>query len=436
MEFTWFATAWDNDDLFHRLAMLLAMLLVIVMAAGIASLLKGKGDSLFVWSYAGLQMLLIVMFVRVWPHAGRARGLVRDYMIGDAIGAAVMVGSLFVDPPLRYWIWAAAVAVLMIAPAFAVRAYEGQPFDSRHIPERYGLFTIIVLGEGVVAVTAGLSDVSLDGGSVASALLGFGIAAAIWYAYFETVSSSALSRERVGASFLWGYGHLFAFAGIAAAAVGVELAIEAGAHGDHALSWATRLMVCAGPAAFLLALAAIHKTTIRAWDAVMTQRMGAIAVLLGGGGVRTWARAGAPGGHRVRGANGDGGLRRRSGGRQGPGRRGRARRRDPRAGPCLRGQAPGSSRSAAQASSNAYASASSMGPRSRRSSIRWSSASPTMRPGFDAEVLHDLGAVQRRPHAPPGSPARRAARCVPPIRPAAVRTAPPSSRCAWCSPRG
>ena len=56
MEFTWFATAWDNDDLFHRLAMLLAMLLVIVMAAGIASLLKGKGDSLFVWSYAGLQI--------------------------------------------------------------------------------------------------------------------------------------------------------------------------------------------------------------------------------------------------------------------------------------------------------------------------------------------------------------------------------------------
>jgi low temperature requirement protein LtrA len=202
-------------------------------------------------------------------------------MIGDVIGAVLMVGSLFVDPPFRYWIWAAAVAVLMIAPAFAVRAYEGQPFDSRHIPERYGLFTIIVLGEGVVAVTAGLSDVSLDGGSVASALLGFGIAAAIWYAYFETVSSSALSRERVGASFLWGYGHLFAFAGIAAAAVGVELAIEAGAHGDHGLSLATRLMVCAGPAAFLLALAAIHKTTIRAWDTVMTQRMGAIAVLLG-----------------------------------------------------------------------------------------------------------------------------------------------------------
>jgi len=94
------------------------------------------------------------------------------------------------------------------------------------------------------------------------------------------VSSSALSRERVAASFLWGYGHLFAYAGIAAAAVGVELAIAAGAHADHGLSLATRLMLCAGPAAVLLALAAIHQANIQAWDGVMTERLVAIGALL------------------------------------------------------------------------------------------------------------------------------------------------------------
>ncbi len=280
MEFTWFSTAWDNDDLFHRLTMLVAMLLVIVLAAGISKMLDGKDDAVFVLAYAGLQALLIVMFARVLPHAGPAHRFARNYMIGDAVGGALMLLSLFVEPPLRYWVWAAAVAELMIAPVFAVRAYEGQPFDSRHIPERYGLFTIIVLGEGVVVVTAALSDVSLDGGSSTAAVLGFGIAAEIWYAYFETVSSSSLSRDRLAASFLWGYGHLFAFAGIAATAVGVELAIEAGAHGDRALSLATRLMLCAGPAAFLLALAAIHEATTRSWDLVLTQRVVAIGLLL------------------------------------------------------------------------------------------------------------------------------------------------------------
>lgn len=280
MEFTWFATAWDNDDLFHRLTILAAMLLVIVLAAGIPDVLHGTDDRQFVLAYAAMQGLLIVMFLRVWPHAGDAHRFVRNYMIGDAIGGLLMLASLAVDPPLRYWVWAVAVLELMAVPVFAVRAYRGQPFDSNHIPERYGLFTIIVLGEGVVAVTAGLGEVSFDGGSVASALMGFGIAAAIWWAYFETVSSSALSRERVAASFLWGYGHLFAYAGIAATAVGVELAIAAGAHADHGLSLATRLMLCAGPAAVLLALAAIHQANIQAWDGVMTERLVAIGVLL------------------------------------------------------------------------------------------------------------------------------------------------------------
>jgi low temperature requirement protein LtrA len=280
MEFTWFATAWDNDDLFHRLTMLAAMLLVIILASGIPDVLHGTDDRQFVLAYAAMQGLLIVMFFRVRPHAGDARRFVRNYMVGDAIGGLLMLASLTVDPPLRYWVWAAAVLELMIVPAFAVRAYRGQPFDSKHIPERYGLFTIIVLGEGVVAVTAGLGEVSFDGGSAASALMGFGIAAAIWWAYFETVSSSALSRDRVAASFLWGYGHLFAYAGIATAAVGVELAIAAGAHADHGLSIATRLMLCAGPAAVLLALAAIHLANIQAWDGVMTERLVAIGVLL------------------------------------------------------------------------------------------------------------------------------------------------------------
>jgi low temperature requirement protein LtrA len=279
MQFTWYASAWDNDDLVHRLGMLTAMLLVIVLAAGIPRVYEGN-DRVFVWAYAGMQFVLVLLFARVIRHAGPARTFARNYMVGDVIGGLIMVSSLLVEPPGRYWVWALAVLVLMIAPVFAVRAYDGQPFDSGHIPERYGLFTIIVLGESVIAVAASLGDVALDGGAVASALLGFGIAAAVWWGYFETVSSTSLSRERVGASFLWGYGHLFGFAGIAAAAIGVELAVEAGAAGDHGLSLAARLMLGGGVAAFLFSLVAVHVAEHGWRDGAMTQRWIAIVVLL------------------------------------------------------------------------------------------------------------------------------------------------------------
>jgi low temperature requirement protein LtrA len=279
MAFTWFSTAWDNDDLVHRLAMLAAMLLGIVLAAGIPRLLEGH-DRLFVGTYAAMQLLLVLMFARVLPHAGEARDFARNYLVADLIGGALWLASLLVGQPARYWVWVVAMVVLLAGPVVAVRAYAGQPFDSKHIPERYGLFTIIVLGEGVIAVAAALSEVTLNTRAVVTAVLGFALAAAVWWTYFETMTAAALSRERLGAAFLWGYGQFFAFSGIAAAAVGVELAIVDAAEA-RGLDVAARLAICGGPAAFLLALAAIHRVTATGWDRVLTERAVAIGALLG-----------------------------------------------------------------------------------------------------------------------------------------------------------
>lgn len=280
MEFTWFATAWDNDDLFHRLSMLLAMLLGIVLAAGIPRTWHGD-DTVFVLAYAAMQFLLVVMFLRVLPYAGEARRLARNYLLTDLLGGMIWLASLAMPAPGRYAVWGLGMLVLLVGPIVAVRSYAGQPFDSKHIPERYGLFTIIVLGEGVVAVTAALSEVAhFNTAAIVTAVLSFGIASAIWWTYFETVTATALSRERLGAAFLWGYGQFFAFSGIAAAAVGAELAIVAAAE-DHVFDVAARLALCGGPAAFLLALAAIHHVTVDGWDAVITQRAVAVAFLLG-----------------------------------------------------------------------------------------------------------------------------------------------------------
>ena len=348
MQFTWFATAWDNDDLVHRLGMLTAMLIVIVLAAGIPRVYEGN-DRLFVFAFAGMQAVLVLMFARVLPHAGDARGFARTYLTGDAIGGLVMLSSMLVEAPARYWVWALALLVLMATPVFAVRAYEGQAFDARHVPERYGLFTIIVLGESVIAVAASLGDVRLDGGAIGSALLGFAIAAAIWWSYFETVSSTSLSRDRMLDSFLWGYGHLFGFAGIAATAIGVELAIEAGAAGDHGLSLATRLMLCGGVAAFLVSLGAVHLAEHGARDRGMAQSGDRDHRLARSGGGRPGLAARSDGRSDVRRAGRVSRTRPRRARRQGPGRRPRARR---RWGATDAVAQPGRPRSFAQASSS------------------------------------------------------------------------------------
>ena len=189
-------------------------------------------------------------------RAGEARGFARAYLTGDAIGGLVMLSSMLVEAPTRYWVWALALLVLMATPVFAVRAFKGQAFDARHVPERYGLFTIIVLGESVIAVAASLGDVRLDGGAIVSALLGFAIASRDLVELFRDRLFHLASRDGISIA-PWGSGNR-RLAGIAAAAINIERAIEAGAAGDHGLALATRLMLCGGVAAFLVSLGAVH----------------------------------------------------------------------------------------------------------------------------------------------------------------------------------
>jgi low temperature requirement protein LtrA len=282
MGFAWYASAYDTDDAPFRLAFLVAMLAVIGLAAsvgGVGGAATGSAVG-FVVAFATMKLVLGGLYFRAWRHARATRTFCARYGWSNLIGAAVWLASLLVPPPARYLVWVLAMLGLMIGPVLAVRAYAGQAFDSGHITERYGLFTLIVLGESVVAVSAGAGDAGWSLPVALAALEGFGLAAAVWWIYFSFVGSSALSRSHLLSAFTWGYGHLFIFAGIAAAAVGVELAIE-GVAGHHALTATGAAVLGGGIVAFLLAIGAIYAVAVQAWDAVLGARLGAAAAVAG-----------------------------------------------------------------------------------------------------------------------------------------------------------
>jgi low temperature requirement protein LtrA len=276
MGFTWYATAFDTDDVPFRLALLTAMLTVICLAAGVGGVAAGQAAG-FVLAYAALTGILAGLYLRAWRRARVLRPYCARYGLSNLLGAALWLSSLLVPPPARYGVWALAMLALMTGPVLAVRAYPGQAYDAGHIPERYGLFTLIVLGESVVAVSAGTADAGWSVPVALAAGTGFGLAAAVWWLYFSFVSAGALSRARLLAAFTWGYGQLCIFAGIAAAAVGVELAIE-GAAEHHGLTAVGAVILCGGIAAFLLAISAIHAVTVRGGDAVLAARLAAAGV--------------------------------------------------------------------------------------------------------------------------------------------------------------
>ena len=274
MGYTWYATGFGADDRVARIALLAAMCGVAIMAAGVDGAAHGDSGT-FVGAYAGLLFLLAALYARAWRRFPEARPLTVRYGIGDALGAALWLASLVLDEGVRPVLWGVAMAVLLLTPVWAVFSLDRTAHDVSHIAERYGLFTIIVLGESVVVTVAGL-DVGSSVDAILVALVGFAIAATIWWVYFDRWRAMPGSHQAAG--FVWAQGHFFVFAGIAAAAIGVELLIEAAAHSEP-LDLDDRLPLGAGLAAYLMAMATIRAATRRA-DWVVYSRLAAAGVVL------------------------------------------------------------------------------------------------------------------------------------------------------------
>jgi low temperature requirement protein LtrA len=233
MGFSYFADLFDIDSAEYQVTMVGAMLLSVAVAVNIHSALGG-GAAGFAAAYAGLRLVLIGLYAWAWRNVPSARRLCRWQVLGFSLGVLVWLTSVFVPPPIVYAFWVVALAIEVTTPFLAqLSVMDDPPLQTSHLPERLGLFTLVVLGESVVVTGTALNGTNWNATSTLCAALGFIIVAGLWWLYFERVDEEALERAYTGGvralvrGYAWAYGHLFIFAGLAATAVGIEVAITA-----------------------------------------------------------------------------------------------------------------------------------------------------------------------------------------------------------------
>jgi low temperature requirement protein LtrA len=273
MIFTWYATCFDNDDVPYRVTLFVAMLSILGLAASVGRI--GVDPSAvvgFVLAYSLMRLLVAGLFVRAGRYVpSDLRPFVGFYAAGNIIGATIWLASLLVPAPFRYVIWAVGLAVELLGPILAVMTLDNPriSFHPRHIAERYGLFTLIVLGESVLAVASGTAGTDWALAAVLTAVAGFVAAACIWWLYFDHVGSSGIELGPRPA-FYWGYGHFAVYAGIAAFGVGVQLAILG-----------ARTVLAGGVILFLLGIAFVDRINEGTQnDRVLIARLAAVALLV------------------------------------------------------------------------------------------------------------------------------------------------------------
>lgn len=230
VNFTWFASAFDTDDVAYRLATFVQLVGLLVLAAGVQQVFDERQVDVVVAGYVIFRLGLVVQWLRAASADHDHQRAARRYATGVLVVQVAWVVMVLTTQEVPLALFLLLAGVEMAVPVWA-EASSPTPWHSAHIAERYGLMTIIVLGESILAGTTAVQAVLADGvdlalaGSVAGAIL---LVLSMWWLYFDHDAPQTLRSLPV--AFAWGYGHYVVYAAVAAVGAGLVVAVETAAH--------------------------------------------------------------------------------------------------------------------------------------------------------------------------------------------------------------
>ncbi len=255
MNFTWFATAYGTDDWVYRVLTFVQMGGALTFAAGIEGIANPTEPN-FTLGVTGYIIMRVAMILQ-WLRAALSDPVGRKTALAYAFGVAAVqiywVLFLFFCP--REWIiplfWLG--MLFEISVPFLAERIKPTEWHRHHLTERYGLFTIIVLGESILASTNSVIEAGQDpeifGDLVLLSITGLTIVACMWWLYFALPQQDLIGDLRT--SVRWGYGHYFIFASAAAVSSGIEIALNFETHTTGLAAAAAAATLCVPVAVFV-----------------------------------------------------------------------------------------------------------------------------------------------------------------------------------------
>jgi low temperature requirement protein LtrA len=260
MNFTWFASAYDTDDVPYRVLVLVQMAGVLIIAAGVPSSFSSQDFTAVIVGYAVMRVGLVALWIRAGLQHPEGRATAFRNAAAITLVQGLWLGRLALPDQGPWWLFLVLAGLDLAVPIWASRTGE-TAWHPHHIAERYGLFTIILLGESVLAATTGV-QAALDGGGLSTDLIVISLAGLVllfvlWWLYFAEPAGEGLADHRE-LSYLWGYGHFGIFASLAAIGAGLEVAVESAGHHLDVSMVVVAFAIAIPVAVFLVLLWALH----------------------------------------------------------------------------------------------------------------------------------------------------------------------------------
>jgi low temperature requirement protein LtrA len=268
MNFTWFASAYDNDDAVYRLSVFVLMTGVLILAAGIPRAFDDQDFGVITLGYVVMRLAMVALWLRAAAEHPEGRQCALRYAVGIAVLQIGWVARLALPEGAGLIAFFVLAALELSVPVWA-EAGSRTPWHPRHIAERYGLFTIIVLGESVLAATVGVQialDLDVHFDEVATVVVGGLLTLfAMWWIYCDRPTERLIDRARESSdagrsgAFTWGYGHYFVFGAAAATGAGLVVAVDQATEHSELTDLQAGFAFTVPVVVFLLMVWALHR---------------------------------------------------------------------------------------------------------------------------------------------------------------------------------
>jgi low temperature requirement protein LtrA len=277
MNFTWFASAYDCDDVPYRLAVFVQITGALILAAGVPQMFETHTPNLaIIVGYVVMRLAMVGQWLRAAASDPGRRTTAVHYAIGISVVQLAWIGMFWIP---QYWGpgFVALAACELAVPLWAERGGQ-TTWHPHHIAERYGLLTLIVLGESILSATVAIQSALASGQALPSLLPliigGLFIAFSMWWMYFDRPVHDLLTSFRT--AIVWGYGHYLVFASAAAVGAGLAVNVDYATHHAGLSPAAAGAAVAIPVATFIMCLWFLHDRP----DYRQTRWFGPVAAIL------------------------------------------------------------------------------------------------------------------------------------------------------------
>lgn len=269
---TFYSDRFETHDISQRLFTFLSIIGVTSLAYHIPHALDTTTTG-FVLSYSFIRIILAVLWIRAGFYNKSFRPYSRRYSFGLLLSLSLWLFSLQFSGPLQWSLWGIGLAIEYITPLTTKNIKDRLPSQNKsgHLPERFGLFMIIVLGESIVGIVQGLNTVPLfDQNTILSFILGISFIFTVWWMYFDHINER---KMKAGTWYLtgWSYSHLPLVMSIGALGAGILNLIKSS---SSSLDQATLWLVCGTVSISLISMGLIELTLLKKEHTPCSQKIG------------------------------------------------------------------------------------------------------------------------------------------------------------------